>query len=99
MTEADTDQEQPLLDHLIELRSRILRTVIVVMFVFLLLLPFANYLYSFIATPLIAKLPAGSNMIATEVASPFFAPFKLSLFCAIFICIPYILYRTRFICE
>lgn len=94
MTDAENDQEQPLIAHLIELRSRILKAGIFVLVIFLLLLPFANRIYHFIATPLIAKLPAGSSMIATEVASPFFAPFKLSLFLAIFISIPYILYQT-----
>ncbi len=90
----ETDLDQPLIAHLIELRSRLLRTLIVIIIVLLLLLPFANTLYYFIATPLIEKLPAGSTMIATEVASPFFAPFKLTLFCAVFFSIPYILYQV-----
>jgi len=94
MTNADADPGQPLIAHLIELRVCILRAVICIFIVLLLLLPFANYIYSFIATPLIAKLPEGSTMIATEVASPFFAPFKLTLFCAIFFTIPYILFQA-----
>ena len=94
MNDAKTDKEQPLVAHLIELRSRLLRILIYVFILLLILLPFANQIYSFIATPLIAKLPSGSSMIATEVASPFFAPFKLTLFCAIFFTIPYILYQT-----
>ncbi len=89
-----TDQEQPLISHLIELRTRLLHIIICILVILLCLLPFANPIYSFIATPLIDKLPTGSNMIATEVASPFFAPFKLVLFCAVFISIPYILYQT-----
>lgn len=93
MTDAETDKEQPLIAHLIELRTCLLRVVICISVILLLLLPFANQIYNFIATPLIAKLPAGSSMIATEVASPFFAPFKLTLFCAVFISIPYILYQ------
>ena len=94
MTDAENDQEQPLISHLIELRSRLLKAGGFVVVIFLLLLPFANRIYHFIATPLMARLPTGSSMIATEVASPFFAPFKLSLFCAVFISIPYILYQA-----
>jgi len=86
--------EQPLIKHLFELRTTALRCVIFIILITIILLPFANQIYSFIATPLIAKLPEGSSMIATEVASPFFAPFKLTLFCGIFFSIPYILYQT-----
>ena len=86
--------EQPLIKHLFDLRTTALRCVISIILITIILLPFANQIYSFIATPLIAKLPEGSSMIATEVASPFFAPFKLTLFCGIFFSIPYILYQT-----
>ena len=94
MTSDSTDSEQPLISHLVELRSCILRVVICIFVVLLVLLPFANQIYNFIATPLIAKLPEGSSMIATEVISPFFAPFKLTLFCAVFFTVPYILYQA-----
>ena len=86
--------EQPLIKHLFELRTTALRCIISIILITIILLPFSNQIYSFIATPLIAKLPEGSSMIATEVASPFFAPFKLTLFCGIFFSIPYILYQT-----
>ena len=86
--------EQPLIKHLFELRTTALRCIISIILITIILLPFANQIYSFIATPLIAKLPEGSSIIATEVASPFFAPFKLTLFCGIFFSIPYILYQT-----
>ena len=86
--------EQPLIKHLFELRTTALRCIVCIVLITIILLPFANQIYNFIATPLIAKLPEGSNMIATEVASPFFAPFKLTLFCGIFLSIPYILYQT-----
>ena len=86
--------EQPLIKHLFELRTTALRCIISIILITIILLPFANQIYSFIAAPLIAKLPEGSSMIATEVASPFFAPFKLTLFCGIFFSIPYILYQT-----
>ncbi len=92
------DQEQPLVDHLIELRSRIIKSLIFVAIIFLLLLPFANLIYEFIASPLLEKLPEGSSMIATEVASPFLTPFKLTLFTAIFLAIPYLFFHIwRFI--
>jgi sec-independent protein translocase protein TatC len=85
--------EQPLLAHLIELRDRMLRIVLVVLAVFVVLFPFANDLYTLLAEPLMAHLPSGSSMIATEVASPFLTPFKLTLIAAIFIGIPVILYQ------
>ena len=91
--------EQPLIKHLFELRTTALRCIISIILITIILLPFANQIYSFIATPLIAKLPEGSSMIATEVASPFFAPFKLTLFCGIFFSIPYILYQTWLFIE
>ena len=86
--------EQPLISHLCELRTAALRSIICVFVVALILLPFTNQIYSFIAIPLIEKLPEGGNMIATEVASPFFTPFKLTLFCAIFLSFPFILYQA-----
>ncbi len=86
--------EQPFISHLLELRTSALKIIMCVVIVTLLLIPFANQIYSFIASPLITKLPEGGSMIATEVASPFFAPFKLTLFCAVFFSIPYILYQT-----
>jgi sec-independent protein translocase protein TatC len=85
--------EQPLLAHLIELRDRMLRIVLVVLAVFVALFPFANDLYTLLAEPLMAHLPSGSSMIATEVASPFLTPFKLTLIAAIFIGVPVILYQ------
>ncbi len=94
MTEENIDSEQSLISHLIELRTRILKVVICIFVLLLILLPFANDIYSFIASPLIAKLPKGSSMIATEVISPFFAPFKLTVFCAVFLSVPYILFQT-----
>ena len=86
-------KEQPLIEHLVELRGALLKALVVVLLLFILLLPLANTIYEFIATPLIARLPANSSMIATEVASPFFAPFKLTLFSAIFLAAPYVLYQ------
>ncbi|MET0064595.1 MAG: twin-arginine translocase subunit TatC, partial [Candidatus Thiodiazotropha endolucinida] len=80
-----TTKEQPLVSHLIELRDRVLRMVLVVLAVFLVLFPFANDLYSAIAGPMRAALPEGSTMISTKPIDPFLIPFKLSLQLAIFI--------------
>lgn len=88
------DNPQPLVAHLTELRSRLLRSVAAILLVLLALAPFARTLYSLLATPLQSLLPAGSSMIATEVASPFLAPFKLVLVGAIFITAPYLLYQV-----
>ena len=87
------DVEQPLIAHLAEIRDRMIRSIICVAVIFLLLSPFYSQIYTIVATPLISKLPEGTNMIATEVASPFFVPFKLTSFMAIFISRPYLLYQ------
>ncbi|MGK0296601.1 MAG: sec-independent protein translocase protein TatC [Gammaproteobacteria bacterium] len=92
-TKEGEDHEQPLIAHLAEIRNRMIRSMICVLVVFLLLSPFYSQIYTTIATPLISQLPEGTNMIATEVASPFFVPFKLTGFLAIFICMPYLLYQ------
>jgi len=87
------DTEQPLIYHLIELRDRLLRVVLVIGVVFIVLMPFSNTLFSILSGPLMAHLPEDSSMIAIEVASPFLIPFKLTLFLALFIAIPYVLYQ------
>lgn len=91
---APDDSEQPLVSHLIELRDRLLRVVLVVAVVFICLIPFSNTLFTELSGPLLAHMPADSNMIAIEVASPFLIPFKLTLFLALFISIPYLLYQA-----
>lgn len=88
------DQEQPFLSHLVELRDRLLRSIVGVLLVFLGLFPFANEIYVFVAGPLQAQLPEGARMIATEVASPFLTPFKLALVASIFVAMPWILYQA-----
>lgn len=87
------DKGQPLIAHLVELRGRLIRSLAVVFIVFLALMPFSDALYSAIAKPLIQVLPIDSSMIATEVASPFLVPFKLTIFLAMFIAMPYLLYQ------
>lgn len=87
------DEGQPLVEHLIELRTRLLHSIVAVLIIFLPLFYFANELYAYISKPLRAYLPEGTSMIATEVASPFLTPFKLTLVLSIFIAIPYILHQ------
>lgn len=82
-----------LIAHLIELRSRILKMLLSVLVVFLCLAYFAQDIYHWLASPLLAVMPEGTNMIATDVASPFFAPFKLTIVVSFFIAIPYVLYQ------
>ena len=90
----EEQSQAPLIEHLIELRSRLMRAVIVILVIFLGLYSFANDIYSFVAEPLMALLPEGSLMIAKEVASPFLAPFKLTLVVAVFIAIPFVLHQA-----
>ena len=87
------DNEQTLVEHLLELRSRLLKSLLVVLLIFMVLVFFANDLYTFFALPIQSLLPDGSTMIATEVTSPFFAPFKLTLILSAFAAAPYLLYQ------
>lgn len=88
------DKRDSLLAHLNELRSRLLRALVVVAVIFGALAPFANHLFSLVAEPLIDRLPAGTSMIATNVATPFLTPFKLAFIAAIFLAMPYLLYQV-----
>lgn len=88
------DEPQPLISHLVELRTRILRGAAAVMIVFVPLAYFANDLFTLVARPLLEQLPADTSMIATEVATPFLTPFKLSLVTAIFIAMPVLLWQV-----
>lgn len=83
----------PLLSHLIELRNRIITSLKAILVVFLALAYFAQDIYHIVATPLLAVMPEGTNMIATDVASPFFAPFKLTIMVSIAAAMPVILHQ------
>lgn len=85
---------QPLIQHLIELRCRLLRSLICFLGFFVLLLYFSNDIYTWVSEPLVNQLPVGSNMIATDIAAPFLTPIKLTAFAAVFFSIPYILYQV-----
>jgi len=91
----DTENAGPtLFDHLVELRARLLRGVAGLVLLFVALLPFANRLYAWLAQPLLDKLPKGGQLIAVEVASPFFAPLKLAFFVALVVAMPWLLYQA-----
>ena len=92
-TEANNDKEQPLVQHLLELRTCLLKSLAAVFIVFLSLVFFSNDIYTFFALPIQGLLPEGTSMIATDVASPFFAPFKLTIILSFFIAVPYVLYQ------
>jgi len=87
------DQELSFLQHLVELRSRLLKACLSVFVVLIALLPFSRHLYEAIASPMMAQMPEGSSMIAIDVASPFLTPFKLTLLISIMISIPVVLYQ------
>ena len=81
-------------NHLLELRSRLLKVIVLFGILSLAGVPFASDIYTFVANPLIDILPSGSTMIATEVASPFMAPIKLVLYLALLLSMPCLLYTS-----
>jgi sec-independent protein translocase protein TatC len=85
--------EGTLISHLLELRNRLLRSLLVVMAAFLPLVYFSNDLFTLVARPLLDKLPEGTSLIATSVVAPFMTPLKLSLIGALFLAMPYVLYQ------
>ena len=92
---SETNQSSyTLFDHLLELRTRLLRSVLGVLIIFCSLAYFAQDLYQYLALPLLSTMPEGTQMIATDVASPFFAPFKLTIVLSMFIAMPYILFQV-----
>ncbi len=87
-----SSEKLPLVQHLIELRRSLLRSVIAIALFFLILFPFADEIYNFIAAPIVQAIP-GSNLIAIGVISPFLTPLKMSLILAIYVAMPYLLYQ------
>ncbi|WP_079230001.1 twin-arginine translocase subunit TatC [Pseudomonas putida] len=85
------DQPMPLVSHLTELRTRLLRCVAVIFLIFAGLFSFAQQIYTLVSAPLRDHLPANATMIATDVASPFLTPFKLTMIVSLFLAIPFIL--------
>ncbi|TPQ27674.1 twin-arginine translocase subunit TatC [Methylomonas koyamae] len=87
------DNQQSFFSHLVELRDRLLKMVLCVLLVFVGTASYANEIYAFLADPLLQHMPKNSSMIAIDVASPFFTPFKLAFVVAVFASIPFILYQ------
>jgi len=94
MTDKEALDSQPFMSHLIEFRDRVLRCFISVLIIFAGLFSFSNELYLYVSKPIRAYLPDNLSMIATEVASPFLTPFKLTLVLSMFAAMPYILYQA-----
>ncbi|WJD50532.1 Sec-independent protein translocase subunit TatC [Enterobacter sp. PGRG2] len=88
------EDTQPLISHLIELRKRLLNSIIAVLLIFLALVYFANDIYQLVSAPLIKQMPEGATMIATDVASPFFTPIKLTFMVSLILSAPVILYQV-----
>ena len=93
MTDNPNDQELSFIEHLVELRGRLMKASLAVLLILVALLPFARKLYATLAAPLTAVLPEGSSMIAIDVASPFLTPFKLALLLSLILAIPIVLYQ------
>ena len=94
MTDKEALGSQPFMSHLIEFRDRVLRCFVSVLIIFAGLFSFSNELYLYVSKPIRAYLPDNLSMIATEVASPFLTPFKLTLVLSMFAAMPYILYQA-----
>lgn len=94
MSEESQQQTQPLVEHLIELRGRLMWIIGGILLCFLALMPFAQKLYTFVAQPLMATLPAGTSMIAIDVIAPFFVPVKVTLMAAFLLSLPNTLYQV-----
>lgn len=86
-------QEQTLMDHLIELRDRLLHMVLAILIVFVALFAFSEDIFTIAAEPLLNLMPEGTSMIATGVTSPFLVPFKLVLLLSVLVTIPYLLHQ------
>lgn len=94
MSESEQQAQQPLVEHLIELRRRLMWIIGGLLICFFGLMPFAQKLYTFVAEPLMASLPANTSMIATDVVAPFFVPVKVTLMAAFLLSLPHTLYQV-----
>ncbi|OTG96915.1 twin-arginine translocase subunit TatC [Acinetobacter sp. ANC 4654] len=90
---AESLEQMPVMQHLVVLRRYLFKIVGVILFLFFCLLPFRNYTYQLLSDPLRQQLPATSTMIATDVTATFMAPFKLNLFVALMLAMPFIIYQ------
>ncbi len=89
----DPANDQPLMAHLIELRSRTVRAVISILVIFVCLFPFMKEIFDWLSRPLMVALPDGAKLLSTGVVAPFMVPLKLTLFCAFVLALPYVLYQ------
>lgn len=89
-----SDTEDTFISHLIEMRDRLLRAVIAVVIIFIILFPWAQDLYALLAKPMLASLPQGGQMIATEVTTPFFVPIKVTMMTAFLLAMPWVFYQA-----
>ncbi len=87
-------EESSFLSHLVEVRKRVIRSVIAIVLLFFALFPFSGHLFTLLAQPLLAQLPSGRELIAINLTSPVFVPLKLTLFIALCLSIPYLLYQA-----
>lgn len=90
---SEPNSQETFISHLVELRDRLLRSVVAVIVIFLGLFYWANDLYTLLASPLLHALPKGGQLIATEVTAPFFVPIKVTMMTAFLIALPYVLYQ------
>jgi len=93
MTSERKKEEMTFIQHLVELRDKLLHSVIAILLIFIGIFPFANEVYGFIAAPIISVLPSGTNIIAIGVISPFLTPLKMALIFAVYLAMPYLLYQ------
>ncbi|MCA1924952.1 MAG: twin-arginine translocase subunit TatC [Thiobacillus sp.] len=89
-----SNREDSFISHLIEMRDRLLRALLAVVILFVLLFPWAQELYALLAKPMLASLPQGGQMIATEVTTPFFVPMKVTLMTAFLLALPWVFYQA-----
>lgn len=89
-----SNREDSFISHLIEMRDRLLRAVLAVIILFVVLFPWAQDLYALLAKPMLASLPQGGQMIATEVTTPFFVPMKVTLMTAFLLALPWVFYQA-----
>jgi sec-independent protein translocase protein TatC len=86
--------EDTFISHLIEMRDRLLRAVLAVVIIFICLFPWAQDIYALLAKPLLAALPKGGQMIATEITTPFFVPMKVTMMAAFLLALPWVFYQA-----
>lgn len=88
------ENQESFISHLVELRDRLIRALVVVLVIFLGLVNWARDIYTLLAAPMLAALPAGGQMIATDVAGAFFVPMKVTMMVAFLMALPFVLYQV-----